>query len=318
LHVSIDRDDDEILDGDVASADYASLVRRQLELLGEDPEREGLRRTPERVAQAMGFLTAGYQMTLDQVVGSALFAEEHEQMVMVRDIELYSLCEHHLLPFFGKAHVAYIPNGRVVGLSKLPRLVDMFARRLQVQERLTEQVATAIETVLAPRGVGVVIEAFHMCMMMRGVEKQNSRTITSALRGGFRDDAKTRDEFLRLAYASRAVADGHRVPGRRLATLLASMTALAVELGCASRPATREVVIRSFAFSPATDTVQTGDTVRWINQDVVPHTATSRIGGFDTGTLEAGQDWRYVARKPGTFAYECTLHSTMRGTLVVR
>ena len=181
---------------------YAALVRRQLALLGEDPEREGLVRTPERVAKAMGFLTAGYQMTLDQVVGSALFAEEHENMVMVRDIELYSLCEHHLLPFFGKAHIAYIPNGRIVGLSKLPRLVDMFARRLQVQERLTEQVASAIETVLAPRGVGVVIEAFHMCMMMRGVEKQNSRTITSALRGGFRDDGKTRDEFLRLAYAS--------------------------------------------------------------------------------------------------------------------
>jgi GTP cyclohydrolase IA len=202
LHVSIDRDDDELLDGDVAATAYADLVRRQLELLGEDPEREGLVRTPDRVAKAMGFLTAGYEMTLEQVVGSALFAEEHANMVMVRDIELYSLCEHHLLPFFGKAHIAYIPNGRIVGLSKLPRVVDMFARRLQVQERLTEQVARAIEEVLAPRGVGVVIEAYHMCMMMRGVEKQNSRTITSALRGVFRDDGKTRDEFLRLAYAS--------------------------------------------------------------------------------------------------------------------
>jgi GTP cyclohydrolase IA len=181
---------------------YAALVRDQLALLGEEPEREGLVKTPERVAKAMGFLTRGYTMTLDQVVGDALFEEDHENMVMVRDIELYSLCEHHMLPFFGKAHVAYIPNGHIVGLSKLPRIVDMFARRLQVQERLTEQVAKAIEEVLRPRGVGVVIEAFHMCMMMRGVEKQNSRTITSALRGVFRDDGKTRDEFLRLAYAS--------------------------------------------------------------------------------------------------------------------
>jgi GTP cyclohydrolase IA len=181
---------------------YAELVRRQLSLIGEDPEREGLVRTPQRVAKAMDFLTGGYAMTLDDIVGSALFEEDHENMVMVRDIELYSLCEHHMLPFFGKAHIAYIPNGKIVGLSKLPRIVEMFARRLQVQERLTEQVAKAIEEVLAPRGVGVVIEAFHMCMMMRGVEKQNSRTITSALRGVFRDDGKTRDEFLRLAYAS--------------------------------------------------------------------------------------------------------------------
>jgi GTP cyclohydrolase I len=196
LHPS---DDDEPT---FADAPYAALVRQQLALLGEDADREGLVRTPERVATAMRFLTGGYDMTVESVVGSALFEEEHENMVMVRDIELYSLCEHHMLPFFGKAHVAYIPNGRIVGLSKLPRIVDVFARRLQVQERLTEQVASAIDDVLAPRGVGVVIEAFHMCMMMRGVEKQNSRTITSALRGVFRDDGKTRDEFLRLAYAS--------------------------------------------------------------------------------------------------------------------
>jgi GTP cyclohydrolase I len=186
----------------IDDAGYATLVRQQLTLLGEDPDREGLVRTPDRVAKAMQFLTAGYEMTVEEVVGSALFEEQHENMVMVRDIELYSLCEHHMLPFFGKAHVAYIPNGRIVGLSKLPRIVEMFARRLQVQERLTDQVATAIDDVLAPRGVGVVIEAFHMCMMMRGVEKQNSRTITSALRGVFRDDGKTRDEFLRLAYAT--------------------------------------------------------------------------------------------------------------------
>ena len=196
LHPSLQRADE------APTNAYAALVRDQLGLLGEDPHREGLLKTPERVAKAMGFLTRGYTMTLQDVVGDALFEEPHENMVMVRDIELYSLCEHHLLPFFGKAHVAYIPNGRIVGLSKLPRVVDMFARRLQVQERLTEQVAMAIEEVLQPHGVGVVIEAFHMCMMMRGVEKQNSRTITSALRGVFRDDGKTRDEFLRLAYAS--------------------------------------------------------------------------------------------------------------------
>ncbi|MEP6622517.1 MAG: GTP cyclohydrolase I FolE [bacterium] len=184
-----------------ATVAYARNVREQLALLGEDPDREGLLKTPERVAKAMGFLTQGYAMTLGDVVGDALFHEEHENMVMVRDIELYSMCEHHMLPFFGKAHVAYIPNKKIVGLSKLPRIVEMFARRLQVQERLTEQVAKAIEEVLDPRGVGVVIEAYHMCMMMRGVEKQNSRTITSALRGVFRDDGKTRDEFLRLAYA---------------------------------------------------------------------------------------------------------------------
>ena len=179
---------------------YADLIAEQLSLLGEDPGREGLIKTPERVAKAMQFLTAGYSQTAADVVGDAVFEEEHRSMVLVRDIELYSLCEHHMLPFFGKCHVAYIPNGKIVGLSKLPRIVDVFARRLQVQERLTEQIADAIAEVLAPEGVGVVIEAEHLCMMMRGVERQNSRTLTSALRGSFRDDARTRDEFLRLAH----------------------------------------------------------------------------------------------------------------------
>jgi GTP cyclohydrolase IA len=184
---------------------YAELVQEQLALIGEDPEREGLLKTPERVAKSMQFLTRGYHVRVEDVVGDAIFREEHKNMVMVRDIELYSLCEHHMLPFFGKAHVAYIPDGRIVGLSKLPRLVDVFARRLQVQERLTEQIADAIDEVLAPLGVGVVIEAYHLCMMMRGVEKQNSRTITSALRGVFRDDARTREEFLSLAHARLSV-----------------------------------------------------------------------------------------------------------------
>jgi GTP cyclohydrolase I len=178
---------------------YEELVRQQLALLGEDPDREGLQRTPLRVSKAMAWLTRGYSDDVRTLVGDALFEEEHENMVMVRDIELYSLCEHHLLPFFGRAHIAYIPNGKIVGLSKLPRIVDMFARRLQVQERLTEEIATAIEDVLQPLGVGVVVEAAHLCMMMRGVEKQSSKTITSALRGSFRSDPRTRDEFLSLA-----------------------------------------------------------------------------------------------------------------------
>ena len=182
------------------AAELSGMVRHELDLLGEDPARAGLLKTPQRVADAMLWLTRGYEMNVADVVGDAVFEEEHQSMVMVRDIELYSLCEHHMLPFFGKAHIAYIPNGRIVGLSKLPRILDVFARRLQVQERLTEQVAGAIEDVLRPIGVGVVIEAYHLCMMMRGVQKQNSKTITSALRGSFRDDAKTRDEFLRLAY----------------------------------------------------------------------------------------------------------------------
>jgi len=187
---------------DARVLEFENVVRRQLELLGEDPTREGLERTPSRVARSMAFLTRGYGQKVEDVVGEGVFAESHENMVMVRDIELYSMCEHHMLPFFGKAHIAYIPNGKIVGLSKLPRIVDMFARRLQVQERLTSEIAEAIRDVLAPHGVGVVIEVYHLCMLMRGVEKQNSKTITSALLGVFRDDARTRDEFLRLAHTA--------------------------------------------------------------------------------------------------------------------
>src|SRR3954465_7438843 len=180
--------------------EFEDLIRRELELVGEDPDREGLLKTPSRVAKAMGFMTQGYGSSAKEVVGNGIFKEEHDNMIMVRDIELYSMCEHHMLPFFGKAHVAYIPNGKIVGLSKIPRIVDVYAQRLQVQERLTEQVAEGLCRVLRPAGVGVVIEAYHLCMMMRGVQKQNSKTITSALRGAFREDPKTRDEFLRLAH----------------------------------------------------------------------------------------------------------------------
>jgi GTP cyclohydrolase I len=183
-----------------------SLVRRELELLGEEPDREGLLRTPARVAHALKWLTQGYASSARQVVGEGIFEEEHDNMIMVRDIELYSMCEHHMLPFFGKAHVGYIPNGKIVGLSKIPRIVDVYARRLQVQERLTEQIAEGLCSVLNPLGVGVVIEAYHLCMMMRGVQKQNSKTITSALRGAFREDSKTRDEFLRLAHNNGAAS----------------------------------------------------------------------------------------------------------------
>jgi GTP cyclohydrolase I len=179
---------------------FAEKVRDMLAALGEDTEREGLIKTPERVEASLRFLTQGYHMSVADAIGEAVFAETHQSMIMVRDIELYSLCEHHLLPFFGRAHVAYIPDGKILGLSKVARIVDVFARRLQVQERLTDQIADAIMDVLMPSGVGVVIEAAHFCMMMRGVQKQNSRTVTSALRGIFRDDSKTRVEFLRLAH----------------------------------------------------------------------------------------------------------------------
>ncbi|HWA56516.1 MAG TPA: GTP cyclohydrolase I FolE [Gemmatimonadales bacterium] len=181
---------------------FQAEVRAMLAALGEDPDREGLVKTPERVEKALRWLTRGYQLSVMDAVGDALFEEEHNSMILVRDIELYSLCEHHILPFFGRAHVAYIPNGRIVGLSKLPRIVDIFARRLQVQERLTDQIADAIMDVLEPHGVGVLIEAVHLCMAMRGVEKQNSRTVTSAVRGNFRSDIRTREEFLRLVHGN--------------------------------------------------------------------------------------------------------------------
>ena len=195
-------DPDDMATNNMMQVEFEGIVRRQLEMLGEDPDRDGLQKTPSRVAKSMAWLTRGYDLDARQVIGDALLEENHENMVMVRDIEMYSMCEHHMLPFFGKVHVAYIPNGKIVGLSKLPRVVEVFARRLQVQERLGEQIANAIDEVLQPKGVGVVIEAVHLCMMMRGVEKQSSRTITSSLRGLFKDDSKTRSEFLRLAYGA--------------------------------------------------------------------------------------------------------------------
>jgi len=179
------------------------LIRRLLVELGENPDREGLRQTPRRVEQSMRFLTGGYSADLDDVINGALFSVEYNEMVIVRDIDFYSLCEHHMLPFFGRCHVAYIPDGRVIGLSKLPRIVDAFARRLQVQERLTQQVAETIDAKLRPLGVGVVIEASHLCMAMRGVERQNAVTVTSAMRGVFHGDARTRSEFLELIRAHR-------------------------------------------------------------------------------------------------------------------
>ena len=174
------------------------LVRAQLAALGEDPAREGLLKTPDRVENSLRFLTRGYDMSVSDEIGDAIFNEDHHNMVIVKDIEMYSLCEHHMLPFFGKVHVAYIPNGRIVGLSKLPRVVDVFARRLQVQERMTSQIADALADVLQPQGVGVICEAYHLCMMMRGVQKQNSKTITSSMTGVFLEDLRTREEFLRL------------------------------------------------------------------------------------------------------------------------
>jgi GTP cyclohydrolase I len=176
----------------------APLVEQILTELGEDPKREGLEKTPERADKALRFLTSGYQTNLEQIVNGALFRVKYDEMVVVRDIEFYSMCEHHMLPFYGKIHVGYIPNQKVIGLSKIPRIVDMFARRLQVQERLTQEIAETLESVLQPRGVAVVAQAKHFCMMMRGVEKQHSGTMTSAMLGAFRERKETRDEFLSL------------------------------------------------------------------------------------------------------------------------
>ena len=195
--------DDECFD-DIRDTDSGSIpgisqaVYSILEGIGENPEREGLLKTPQRVAKAMRFLTKGYREDPEEMLKNAVFAETYDEMVLVKDIELFSMCEHHLLPFFGKAHVAYIPDGKIVGLSKLPRVVEVYARRLQVQERLTQQIRDTIQNVLNPRGVGVVIEAKHMCMVMRGVEKQNSTTTTSAMSGEFISSQSTRNEFLRL------------------------------------------------------------------------------------------------------------------------
>jgi GTP cyclohydrolase I len=198
------------------------VIRRLLESLGEDPAREGLLETPRRVAQSLRFLTSGYTADLDAVINNALFTVEYNEMVIVRDIDFYSLCEHHLLPFFGKCHIAYIPDGKVLGLSKIPRLVDVFARRLQVQERLTSQVAETLNARVAPLGVAVVMEATHLCMAMRGVEKQNSVTTTSAMLGVFHSDARTRHEFLELI----------RQPGTRTVTGAAPVP---VDADCVSR-----------------------------------------------------------------------------------
>lgn len=184
--------------GEVYDAEYETIVREQLVHLGEDPEREGLLRTPLRVAKAMDFLTSGYTTSIDEVVNEAIFEVESDEMVLVKDVEFYSLCEHHMLPFFGKAHVAYLPNQKIIGLSKIARIVDMFARRLQVQERLANQVADALQEVLDPLGVAVVMEGSHFCMMMRGVQKQGSSMITSAMRGGFKTNPSTRSEFMEL------------------------------------------------------------------------------------------------------------------------
>ena len=175
-----------------------TLIKNLLLEIGEDPTREGLISTPKRVAEAYEFLTKGYNQDIEEVINDAIFTEKYDEMVLVKNIDFYSMCEHHMLPFYGKVHVAYIPNGKVVGLSKIPRIVEVFARRLQVQERMTQQIADTLDKYLQPIGVGVVSEAYHMCMMMRGVEKQNSSATSSAMHGVFKDDARTRSEFLTL------------------------------------------------------------------------------------------------------------------------
>jgi len=182
----------------LTSATYEELVREMIVRLGEDPDREGLSRTPARVEKAMQFLVKGYKDDPEALLRGALYTVSYDEMVIVKDVEMFSLCEHHLLPFFGKVHVAYIPNGKVIGLSKIPRLIDAFSRRLQIQERLTTQIAEAIQNAIEPQGVGVVIEARHLCMMMRGVEKQHSSAVTSSMLGSFRSEEETRTEFLSL------------------------------------------------------------------------------------------------------------------------
>jgi len=182
----------------------ADLMRRVITLVGEDPNREGLRKTPERFEKALKFLTSGYNQSVDTVLNGATFSVHYDEMVVVKDIEFFSLCEHHLLPFFGKAHVAYLPSKRVLGLSKIARLVNMFARRLQIQERMTQQIAQSIEEKISPEGVGVIIEARHLCMQMRGVEKQHGQAVTSAMLGSFRHNKQTRDEFLSLVRSKRS------------------------------------------------------------------------------------------------------------------
>ena len=190
-------------DGILSEATLTDLYREVLLRIGEDPERDGLKRSPERVAKAIQFLTRGYNENPTKLLQDALFDVDYDEMVIVKDVEMFSLCEHHMLPFYGKVHVAYLPKGKVIGLSKIPRLIDGFARRLQVQERLTKEIADTIQDAICPLGVGVVIEARHLCMMMRGVEKQHSATVTSAMLGAFRDDQQTRGEFLSLIGSSK-------------------------------------------------------------------------------------------------------------------
>jgi GTP cyclohydrolase I len=196
--IAVDETAEISIPGAEGSESIADLVRRMIVQLGEDPDREGLRRTPERFEKALRYLTSGYRKDPGEILNGAMFSVTYDEMVVVKDIEVYSLCEHHLLPFFGRCHVAYIPNKKVVGLSKIARLVNMYARRLQIQERLTSQIAQTLEDQLAPQGVGVIVEARHLCMVMRGVEKQNSAAMTSAMLGVFRENKQTRDEFLSL------------------------------------------------------------------------------------------------------------------------
>ena len=204
-------------------------VRKLLAELGEDPEREGLKNTPRRVEKAMKFLTSGYQADVDAIINDALFTVDYNEMVIVKDIDFYSLCEHHLLPFFGKCHIAYIPKGKVIGLSKIPRLVDVFARRLQLQERLTSQIAQTIREKVQPMGVAVVIEGTHLCMSMRGVEKQNSFAVTSAMHGIFRDNARTRMEFLELIRRPAVTSSSTGAAGIDAAARQAGVTACGEE-----------------------------------------------------------------------------------------